>query len=449
MRVLLAPHFFPPGHPGGTEAYTFNLARMLQRAGHEPFVICAEDWGSGDRWQPRHQDGVHEGIPVRRLFFNWEHAPDPWVNSYDNPATERHVERYLRELRPDVLHVTSCYSLGAGIFRAARRVGVPTFLTLTDFWFLCPRHTLRRSDGSLCAGPESAVGCQKCVAAEAPIYRALTSVLPPDLAARGLVELSRWPAIARRRGLRGWVGDTGARLAFLRRAFDSVELAFAPSRFLMETFVRHGFPADRIKLSPYGLETAWLDDVRPRDPSAPLVVGYAGQIEPIKGVDLLVRAFRSLPADRPIELRIHGDLSKNRQFGATLRQLVGDHPAIRLAGPFERAQLAEVMSGLDVLVVPSTWYENSPVVISEALAAGRPVIATDLGGIRDLVEHEVNGLLFELGDVAGLARQIGQFAADPALRERLRRGIRPVRTIDQEVVDLVAAYRAAAARTAA
>src|SRR5262245_28920171 len=181
MRVLLAPHFFPPGHPGGTEAYTFNLARMLRRAGHEPFVICAEDWGQGDDWQPRHEDGVHADIPVRRLYFNWQHAPDPWVNSYDNPATAAHVERYLRELRPDALHVTSCYSLGAGIVAAARRAGVPTFLTLTDFWFLCPRHTLQRTDGSLCGGPESVVGCQKCVAAQAPIYRALTSVVPPNV----------------------------------------------------------------------------------------------------------------------------------------------------------------------------------------------------------------------------------------------------------------------------
>jgi len=162
-----------------------------------------------------------------------------------------------------------------------------------------------------------------------------------------------------------------------------------------------------------------------------------------------VRAFRRLPTDLPIELRIHGDLAKNPQFGATLRQLVGDHPGITLAGPFERAQLAEVMSGLDVLVAPSTWYENSPVVISEALAAGRPVIATDLGGMRDLVEHEVNGLLFGLADVEGLADALGRFATDPALRERLRRGIKPVRTIDEEVVDLIASYRAAAARAVA
>ena len=87
--------------------------------------------------------------------------------------------------------------------------------------------------------------------------------------------------------------------------------------------------------------------------------------------------------------------------------------------------------------------------MSEALAAGRPVIATNLGGISDMVEHEVNGLLFELGDVAGLAAAIRRLATDPALREQLRRGIRPVRTIDEEIVDLVAVYRAATARAVA
>ena len=113
----------------------------------------------------------------------------------------------------------------------------------------------------------------------------------------------------------------------------------------METFVKNGFPADRIRLSPYGLETAWLDDVRPREPGAPLVIGYAGQIEPIKGVDLLVRAFRSLPADLPVQLRIHGDLTKNQPFGAALRQLVGDHPAI--GDVVEQIMLADHVRGLE------------------------------------------------------------------------------------------------------
>src|SRR5262249_30265154 len=159
---------------------------------------------------------------------------------------------YVRQLRPDVVHVTSCYALGAGIIRASKQAGIPTFLTLTDFWFLCPRHTLRRGDGSLCGGPESATTCQKCMAAEARMYHALTAVLPANAVARGLVVASHAPRIARLRGLRGYIGDADARLAFLRRIFDHVDVALAPSQFLIDMFVRNGYPAGRIRLFRHG-----------------------------------------------------------------------------------------------------------------------------------------------------------------------------------------------------
>src|SRR5207244_778230 len=84
MRVLFATHFFPPDHPGGTESYTLGLAKRLQHLGHDPVVICAEGWGTGDSWTPWHEDTVYEGIPVRRVHWNWELAPDPFVNLYDN-----------------------------------------------------------------------------------------------------------------------------------------------------------------------------------------------------------------------------------------------------------------------------------------------------------------------------------------------------------------------------
>lgn len=443
MKVLLATHFFPPGHPGGTEAYTFGLARTLRRLGHQPFVICAEEWGTGDNWQPRHEDGEHDGIPVRRLYWNWQLAPDPFVNLYDNPETERHFEEYVRQLRPDVVHITSCYALGAGIVRASRRAGAPTFLTLTDFWFLCPRHTLRRGDGSLCPGPESAVICSRCMASDAKVYRTLSAVIPAETVARGLLELAHWPRVARIRGLRGYVGDAESRLAFLRGVFAEVDLAIAPSQFLLDMFVRHGFPADKLRLSRYGIETGWLRNLRPRQATTSIRIGYIGQVEPIKGVDLLVRAFQSIAGEVSAELTIHGDLAKNPVFGEQLIWIAAGNPAIKFVGGFERSQLADVLSNLDVVVVPSVWYENSPVVIAEAFAAQKPVIATNLSGMSELVRHEVNGLLFERGDVDDLARAIRRIVEDVALRQRLRRGIDPVRTIDDEAADLLRLYAAA------
>jgi glycosyltransferase involved in cell wall biosynthesis len=443
VKILLATHFFPPGHPGGTEAYTYGLARKLSTLGHTPQVICAEDWGLGDTSEPRHVDTEYDGIPVRRLYWNWQLAADPFVNLYDNPAVERHFAEYLSQLQPDVVHVTSCYSLGAGILRVAGANGIPVFLTLTDFWFLCFRHTLLRSDGSLCEGPESAAKCLRCISAGSNAYRAFARVLPDELVVRGLLGLTRWPQITRRRGLRGFVGETEVRLRALRLAYQHADAVIAPTQFLADVFVQNGFPSDRMRVSHYGLDTSWLSRVREREPGARPCLGYIGQIDPIKGVHLLIQAFQSVSAEVSAELRIYGSLAKLPRYSDELRRLAGTNPNIRFMGSFERPQVAEVFSELDALVVPSVWYENGPVAIAEAFAAGKPVLATDLGGMSELVEHEVNGLLFERGNIAQLAHLIRRFVGDPGLRERLRRGIKPVRTLEQEAGELLQLYNEA------
>jgi glycosyltransferase involved in cell wall biosynthesis len=439
LRVLLATHFFPPAQEGGTETYTLGLAKRLRGLGHTPFVICAENWGTGKTWVPTHRETVHEDIPVRRLSWNWELAPDPFVQLYDNPLVERHIETYLRELQPDIVHVTSCYSLGAGIIHAARRAGIPVVLTLTDFGFLSPRQTLARTDGSLCRGPESALTCARCQAGESSLYRNLTRLLPPDLVGRGLARAAQWPALARQPGLRGYVGDVQKRAAFLRRAFDQVDSAIAPSGALRDIFVQNGYPAERLKVSPYGLDTAWLSHVRERASDSPLTFGYVGQIEPIKGVDVLISAFQAL-GESTIELKIFGGLGKNAAFAQRLQTLAGGNPRIQFMGSFDRSQVADVFSQLDCIVAPSIWFENAPVVITEAFAAAKPVICTDLSGMTELVQHEVNGLVFGIGDVEALTAALRRVSQETELLARLRRGITPVRTIEEEADALVQLY---------
>jgi glycosyltransferase involved in cell wall biosynthesis len=439
MKVLFATHFFPPGAAGGTESYTLGLARQIMTKGHHAYVVCAENWGKGGTYQPRHRDAPYDGIPVRRLSWNWQLAPDPFVSLFDNGQVERHLEAYLRELSPDVMHITSCYSLGSGIIRAARRAGVPTVLTLTDFWFISPRQTLRRGDGTLCYGPTSADQCASCLASDSTVYRVLTRALPSDVVARGLVRVNHWPALARQRGLRGYVGDVDLRRRALRDVFDQVGIAIAPSQALKDVYVNNGFPTDRIRLSRYGLDLSWRVNVRARPISDKLSVGYIGQIEPMKGVDVLVQAFRCLPG-RSVELRIFGDFYKNPTYARRLRALSSNDERIFFMGPFERPRLAEVLSQVDVVVVPSVWLENAPVVIAEAFAANRPVIATDLPGMSELVQHGVNGLLFPRGDVAALANALHRLVAEPQLRSQLVRGVRPPRSIEDEAAMLIDIY---------
>jgi glycosyltransferase involved in cell wall biosynthesis len=100
-----------------------------------------------------------------------------------------------------------------------------------------------------------------------------------------------------------------------------------------------------------------------------------------------------------------------------------------------------VLSEIDVIVVPSLWYENAPLVIQEAFATKTPVITTNLGGMAEAVDHGINGLLFERGDVADLARQLRRIVNEPELLDGLRAHIPTVKTIDEEVTELEANYR--------
>lgn len=444
MRVLLATHFFPPTQSGGTESYTFGLARALRARGHEPFVICAGSLDADHGWPPRAADDVYEGIPVRRLSWDWVRAPHPFDTFYDNPAATRIFEEYVREIRPDVVHVTSCYALGAGILGAARAAGCRVLLTLTDFWFLCIRHTLLRGDGALCDGPKSAVDCQRCLTAGSGSLRKLTSWISPELAARGLLLAGRWPAVARLPGLRGHTGDADVRLARLRAAFADADAVISPSYFLKSMMVRGGFPEERILVSRHGLDLSWGPQTAPRPTDGTLTVGYLGQVEPLKGVDVAVRAVRSLAADVPIRLRVYGPLDKNPGYAASLRALAADDRRIEFAGRYRPAELRSILSGLDAVVVPSLWYENAPIVIGEAFAAHRPVLATNLGGMSEAVKDGVNGLLFERGDADGLAAALRRLIDEPGLLARLRDGISAVRTIDQELDELLDLYRGTA-----
>ena len=445
MRVVLATHFFFPTQTGGTEAYTLGLARSLRARGHDVSIICAGDIEAPHGWQPRAADDAYDGIPVRRLSWDWRKSPDPFTTFYDNPWTDQLVREYLAETQPDVVHVTSCYSLGAGLLRAAREAGARTLLTLTDFWFLCVKHTLLKGDGSLCAGPRSAEECQRCLAGGSRSLRQAMKIVPPQIVAKGLLAAAKRPTLQRLPGLRGYVGDAEARLRALRAAFPYADTVLAPSAFMKQMLVQNGYPAEAIQVSPYGHDLAWGPRTDPRPADGTLRIGYLGQLEPLKGVDLALEAIRALEPGLPIQLQVYGPLDKNPSYADKLRRLAHDEPRISLMGGYQRADLTAILASLDAVVVPSIWYENTPLVVAEAAAARRPAIVTDLGGMTEAVQHGVNGLVFERGNVLGLANAMRRLATEPGLLARLREGTRPPRTTDDELAEILSLYRGAQA----
>ncbi|MEZ5317447.1 MAG: glycosyltransferase [Vicinamibacterales bacterium] len=440
MRVLLVTHFFPPERNAGTENYTLALAQALRRRGHDARVVCAAGWNHGERYWNGVDDAPAFGVPVRRVRLHWARASDPNQVLYDSPEVERWFEAELGAFRPDVVHVTSAATLGVGVLRAARRRGVRLVFTLMDFWTVCPRTTLLRGDGALCDGRTTPWQCEACVLDRSRLYRRTRGWMPARLREAVWTGIAHHAGLRRLRGARGLALDMADRKARLADALAQPDVVLSHSRVVQRMVGALGLRADVRVLAP-GHELAWLSGYAGRTASPVVRFGYVGQIAAIKGVHTLIEAFAASASAGRARLDVWGDPAADPPYARGLEAAARGVEGVAFRGAFTRADLPAVWAGIDVLVVPSRWYENAPLVIQEAFATGTPVVATNLGGMAEAVRHGVSGLLVERDSVADLARALDRLTSEPGLVAALARGVPPVKRIDEEADELEAIYR--------
>jgi glycosyltransferase involved in cell wall biosynthesis len=202
----------------------------------------------------------------------------------------------------------------------------------------------------------------------------------------------------------------------------------SPSRFLADRYAAWGLPSERLTVIENGLAQTAQDAPQGRRVAAHRwVFGYFGQITPFKGVDTLLQAAeiiaRSPDLAARIAIRIHGNfVGQSEEFIARLTAGVERHPFLTYAGPYENALASDLMGECDYVVVPSRWWENSPVVIQEAFSVGRPVVCSGIGGMAEKVTDGVSGLHYRMGDPDDLVRVLTR-AADDAVFVRLQAGL--------------------------
>lgn len=428
MNVLIAVHGFPPTHYAGAERLAERIAVRLTSIGHSVQVFAVERL---DDPLFRVETGHENGLTVHRVYYN-AGTTTPYPGSYDSPQMDTAVRQVLEHSHFDLVHIISGYLVAVPVIRAARQAGIPVAITLTEYWFLCPRLNLLRPDQTLCAGPESDHKCARCLVEDKRRYRIVSQKTP-------LLADLFWSAPVFKR----LEANVRLRRETLQQTLATIDLVISPSQFLIDKFSEFGFDTARFALIRHGLATA--AEARSGATSAHsglLRLGYTGQIKPHKGVDLIVDAVLPLlAAGHPITLDLWGPDNEDPAYTAMLKQRTADYPAVRWRGRYHKSALWDILSSLDALVVPSRWYENSPSVIWEAYAAGLPVIATRLGGMAELVSHERSGLLFALNDAEDLSHQIERLVSDPELLPHLRAGIPPVKTDNDEVSEILEHYQ--------
>jgi glycosyltransferase involved in cell wall biosynthesis len=234
------------------------------------------------------------------------------------------------------------------------------------------------------------------------------------------------------------------RQSLLRSALEAVDLVISPSQFLIDKFREFDFNTTHFVHLRQGLASPSLPDGQKqsyRDVTEPLRVTYVGQLKYHKGIDILIEAvIRLSEAGENIELDLWGKESESPEYVSRLKNRSMPFANIRWNGSFTGSQIWEILRKTDVMVVPSRWYENSPNSILEAFSMRVPVIATNLGGMAELVTHKQDGLLFEMDDIDGLCRHLQLLLNDSNLLPTLQSGVPLVKTLDQEMAEIINHY---------
>jgi glycosyltransferase involved in cell wall biosynthesis len=184
---------------------------------------------------------------------------------------------------------------------------------------------------------------------------------------------------------------------------------------MSELLVRHGVTDLRITQAAFGVEHTGRRTNMPRPlPRQPFRIGFIGTLVKHKGCHVLIEAFKSLPEGMAI-LKIFGNINEHPQYASELKQSVLDHKSIDFCGVFPNAKIEQIFDEFDVLVVPSLWYENTPLVLYSAQAARCPVVASNLPGIATVIQDKKNGLLFEPGNPRALSNQLLRLIHNPGL----------------------------------
>jgi glycosyltransferase involved in cell wall biosynthesis len=410
-RVLQICHNHPRLRPGGAEIYAHELHRHLRRDSEwEPIFLARS--GPPHAREGLDPDGTRIGaiegeddeylLHTEGLDFDWMFGT---MRRRKDLYTED-LRRFLLALRPDVVHFQHTLFVGYDAIREVRRTlpGVPVLYTLHEFLPICHNkgQMVRTFDRSLCdeASPRR---CAECFPGAAPDQFLL-------------------------------------RERFIRAQLGLVDLFVAPSATVRERFAEWGIPRERILLEDYGRSPA-PPAAEPRRASPHDTLGIFGQVTPYKGFDVLLRAMQTLGSEAP-KLRVHGanlDLQEHG-FRKEISSLLEAAPGVTDVGPYPPERAGEMIAAVDWVVVPSVWWENSPLVIQEAFAAGRPVICSDVGGMAEKVVDGVSGLHFRVGDPESLAATIRRAVTTPGLWERLREGIPPIHPMAGHAATLTAAY---------
>lgn len=376
-RLLVVSNFYPPSNIGGAEVVAHRQAQLMLQRGWTVKVFAGRLPGSdaaAGATAVTFLDGIEVLSVVHRSLepdenFRWPHA-------------NRLLRAFISDFQPDWVHFHNVSGLGVDLIRVASEAGARCAVTLHDYWGHCFRGTRVRRSGELCA---DATECHLCDRRD------------------------RSPASVAKR----------LRQDYVLSRLSLAEVLISPSRTVAEAYAQTPNHLRDIFVQSNGIDTSRVPTRvrKAREKVHFLCAAYLGEH---KGIPILLDAIRQLAARTDLEGRWTFTLAGHGHLEEAVRTLEQEVAAdVHYVGRKSRDELLAILDEIDVVVLPSTWPENEPVVLLEGIAAGTGLIATDLGGNRELVENTRSGLLVEAGSSSALCDAFAGVITSPKLIEQM------------------------------
>lgn len=370
MKICIVSNLYPPHIIGGAEITVANLAEALSQKGHEVMVITTSP-GKEELVEVLNGVKVYK-INPGNIYTLYDHQDQPAINKalwhardIWNNKTHKKVKEILEDENPDVVHVNNYKGFSMSVFDAAKKAGIPLVFTAHDCSLICPRANLLHGNGEICENPKAACNLYSNI---------------------------------QRRLIKG-----------------KVNWFTAPSQFIINKLKSHQFFTDvETSKIPLGVEFSNHKLEKNYDT---IDISYMGGLNKIKGVQILIKALRNIDNDN-IKLHIYGKGVDEEEF----KEMAENDPRIIFHGYVEREMLQDSYHQSNLTVLPSICYDNSPMMIYESLTSSTPILASNIGGIPELVEENINGYLFKPGDEEELRQIMEELINNPDSLKQLEKG---------------------------
>jgi glycosyltransferase involved in cell wall biosynthesis len=442
VKVIHVPFGYYPDSVGGTEVYVAALAKHLCELGVENVVSAP---GSA------RADYEHDGLQVRRFPVNESNVDLGALYGEGDEWAAQAFSEIVENERPDIVHLHA-FTMGVclRLLRQAKRRGCRVVFSYHTPGVSCIRGTLLMGPETVCDGRLETRRCSRCAGSTWGLSWILGSAIAclPERFGRmlGRVRLQGglWTALR-------CTELIAVRHRTIRALFKEADRLVAVCSWVKRLLRSNGVPEERIVLCRQGLPCVPNADfvqpaVQPTQNSKTngvhrLRVAFFGRAHPSKGPQVLIEAFRRAADLRAaLDLYTIGQGRSGEAYRRHLQELAALDSRICFRDPVPSKQVTETLTRYDVLAVPSQGLETGPLVVLEAFAAGVPVIGWNAGGLSELVQNEVNGLLINAPSVEEWIGVLRRCVQEPLLLQGLSRGVRQPRTMREVARETLSLY---------